>query len=159
MNVCRQTNLEAREILFAETWCKIEYTSLRYRKDSPADWFYAGNQDWNWPVSNFRNLKLEIDIFPSDSPRSVPDFNPTAFLQRVIDVIKTADHFCKGYLVKIDVHFTVIASGKGYVLLDSSKWPDETRKLIQTAISNVLDSVCSQRLNFLITTNAELPLL
>jgi hypothetical protein len=155
MNVCHQTNLEAREILFAEAWCKIECTSLRYQKTSPPDWFYAGIQDWNWPVSNFRNLRLEIDMFPTDGPRSIPGFDPTGFLQKVVDLVKKTDHFRKGYLVKMDVRFTVIGNGKGFILLGPSKWPDETAKVIQTAMSNVRDLVHKEHLNILMTTNAE----
>jgi hypothetical protein len=154
MSACHQTNLEARNILFTEAWCKIGCTSLRLRKDSPPDWFYHGIQDWNWPVLNFRNLRLEVDISPPDGPRSIPNFDPTGFLQKVFDVLKTTEHFRGGCLIKIDVCFTVIGSGRGYVQLDPSKWPEETAKVIHTAMSNVRELVGQEQLNVRITTNA-----
>jgi hypothetical protein len=156
MNVSRQTNVEARRILFTETSCQIGCTSLRYRKEGEDGWYYSGRQTWQWVVSNFRNIRLEITIYPPDGPRSIPDFDPGHYIGQVFEVLKTTNHVCEhAALVKIDMLFIVIASGNAYFELNPSKWPDWASESIRNAVTRARDDILKENFNIKITTNAD----
>jgi hypothetical protein len=156
MNACHQTNLEAHRILFTETSVQISCSSLYFRKGTPADWYYPGTQGWKWAVTNFRNLRLELDIYPPDLPRANPDFDPGDCIRRVLDVLKSTDHVRQqAALVKIEIQFIVIASGDTYFELDPSKWPNENVVAIRNAVASTRKEIEAERLNITITTNAD----
>jgi hypothetical protein len=131
MSVSHQLNAEAREILFRETSVKLTCSSLLYQNIRAKEngWFYPEYQDWQWPISHFRNVRLEMNIYPKDFRNHDPTFCPEMRLWQVLDVLKEAPHVCDGkVLVTLSVEFVVVKPGPAY---------KETRDLKEFTVEQV----------------------